>query len=84
MKLFHVSQSINGDYDTYSDFVVCCKDEKTARFTHPSGTKDWNGKKWGDWDFHDWCAPKHVKVTYIGEAEKGLQEGVICDSFHAG
>jgi hypothetical protein len=44
MKLFHVSQDVNNDYDTYSDFVIACKDEETARWTHPHEyVEKWDG-----------------------------------------
>lgn len=36
LNLYHVSQDLNSDYDTYSDFVVACETEKEARETHPS------------------------------------------------
>lgn len=36
MNLYLISQSVNDDYDTYSDAVVAASDEETARRTHPS------------------------------------------------
>lgn len=36
MKLYKLSQNINNGYDTYSDCVVCAKDEEEARLIHPS------------------------------------------------
>ncbi len=37
MKIFHVSQIQNNNYDTFSDFVVVAKDADTAKNTHPNG-----------------------------------------------
>lgn len=42
MNIYHVSQDENGQYDTFSDFVVVAKDAKIARSTHPCGHEiDW-------------------------------------------
>lgn len=99
MKLFKISQNVNNEYDTYSDAVVCAKDEKEAVRIHPSDSmavdKDGdfgyaagsggraNFEKAGN--YQDWASNiKDVKVEYIGEAKKGLKERVICASFHAG
>lgn len=80
MKLYKISQNINKDYDTYSDAVVCAKNEEEARLIHPSG-ENWDGieNRWSDW-----TDAENVKVEYIGEASEVLLKGVICASFHAG
>lgn len=48
-KLYKVSQTINNDYDTYSDFVIACENEEIARNTHPSRfvTHQRDGKWYG-------------------------------------
>tara|TARA_B110000858_G_C17796329_1_gene472607 strand:+ start:81 stop:791 length:711 start_codon:yes stop_codon:yes gene_type:complete len=38
--VFHVSQTKNNGYDTYSDFVVVARSEGEARATHPRGGGD--------------------------------------------
>jgi hypothetical protein len=80
MKLYHVSQSENDEYDTYSDFVVCAESEEEARNTHPD---QWKDNAWSTSDV--WCkSPDQVEVVYIGEAATGIDKGIICASFHAG
>jgi hypothetical protein len=81
MKLFHVSQSENNNYDSFSDFVVCCETEDEARNIHPGyGDQTWNNDM-----YNLWCkSPEDVTVTYIGEAAAHLKKGIICSSFHAG
>ena len=80
MKLYHVSQDENNDYDTFSDFVVCCESEEEARNTHPgNGVDPWNDRNSG------WCkSPYGTEVKYIGEAANDIQKGIICSSFRAG
>jgi hypothetical protein len=80
MKLYHVSQSENDDYDTYSDFVVCAESEDEALHTHPA---QWRDNAWKTSDV--WCkSPEQVEVVYLGEADPSLEKGIICASFHAG
>ena len=35
LYLYHVSQSVNNDYDTYSDFVCAAESEDDAKTIHP-------------------------------------------------
>jgi len=75
MKLYHVSQDKNNDYDTYSDFVICIASEEEARHTIPYVT----------WDDGYWCrSPEQVTVVYLGEADSSITPGIICASFHPG
>lgn len=48
-KLYHISQTINNDYDTYSDAVVCAESIEKARRINPGGDKI---------HWHD--EPKHI------------------------
>tara|TARA_B110000503_G_scaffold37341_1_gene61080 strand:+ start:2755 stop:2982 length:228 start_codon:yes stop_codon:yes gene_type:complete len=75
MKLFFISQDENGGFDTYSDAVVAAPDEETARNISPSERS---------YMIDEWCDPKYVTVRYIGEAAEGVDQGVICASYHAG
>jgi hypothetical protein len=80
MKLYHISQTQNNDYDTYSDLVVCTESEEEARNIHPA---QWSENPWND--SSTWCrSPDQVKVEYIGEAASHLEKGIVCASFHAG
>lgn len=98
MKLYHVEQSENNGYDTYSDFVVAAESEEVARNTHPNKYVKFvrDGKWYGvnvqreeyetENSFGSWVKVgelEKVRVKYIGEAAEGV-EGIICSSFHAG
>lgn len=80
MNLYHISQSVNTGYDTYSDAVVAAEHAHLAQLIHPSGD-GWPSRP----RFHnEWCEPSEVKAVLIGVAVEGTQEGVICASYHAG
>ena len=81
MKLFLISQSVNNNYDTYDSAVVCANTKKEARFIHPSGKKEWDGKFK---EFDGWASAQEIKIEYLGEAKKSSIKGVICASFNAG
>jgi hypothetical protein len=84
MKLFHVSQDKNNDYDTYSDFVICCESEEIARNANPSNGEPMTEKEW-KYKFSSWChSIKYVSVVYLGEADLNVKEGIVCSSYHAG
>ena len=86
LKLYHISQDENNNYDTYSDAVVCAPDELTAGSINPSSgepmtTEEWSGPEWSS----SWCScVEKVKVKYLGDAADGIKQGVICASYHAG
>ncbi len=90
MRLWHISQDVVNDYDTYSDAVVAAETEEGARLIHPYAESfpdmlSWDGvaahAKYGN---TTWSDAKNVQVRLIGEAEPGTKPGVICASFHAG
>jgi hypothetical protein len=96
MKLYLISQTACGGYDTYDSAVVCAEDEAEAQITDPSGYSKWHD---GGWYFqytnsaekleksrYDWTSNplKDVKVLELGEANEGMEKGVICASFNAG
>ena len=72
MKLWRISQDVNGEYDTYDSAVVAAESEQEAREITPSSYG--NG----------WVAVEHVKAEYIGTAKRGTKAGVILASFNAG
>lgn len=84
MKLYHISRTDDGGYDTYSDAVVAAETEDAARMIHPSEyiQLPWDGK--ADEGYSSWIDAKDVQVEYLGEAKEGTISGVICSSFHAG
>lgn len=87
MKLYHISQTENQDYDTYSDAVVCANSEDEARMIHPRFglNNNWNEMYKLDSYYCGWCrSPDSVTVVYIGEAAESVKIGIIVASFHAG
>jgi hypothetical protein len=80
MNLYHVSQDVNNNYDTYSDFVIACASEEEARNTTPDGNKN---EETPQTHYSHWTWPANVKVKLIGTAAEGIT-GVICSSYHAG
>jgi hypothetical protein len=76
MNIYIISQSENGDYDTYDAAVVAAPDMETARHMHPN-------KGAIDWSCHTWASgPEHVRVRCIGETNE--PQGVLLASFNAG
>lgn len=93
MKLWHIWQSDNSNYDSYDSAVVAAETEKEAQYTHPSEYV-WRNNNWCyhssitdsfyEGDCGTWTHPSKVKVEYIGEAVEGTEAGVIVASFNAG
>lgn len=87
MNIYHISQTENNDYDTYSDAVVIAPNAETARRINPSGygdvfmtAEDWENP-WSSWA----SSIDNVKATLIGVADENeKQPRVVCASFHAG
>jgi len=78
MKLFHISQTENNDWDTYDSAVVAAFSEEDARNITPNGSPFTE-------QYSSWCSsPDKVNVVYLGEAGEGTTHGVICASFNAG
>lgn len=97
MKLYLISQSENGGWDTYDSVVVAAENEEDAKILNPRHHREWskelkgwifvfhNGTKDTEADEDDsWTSPENVKVEYIGEAKEGTEAGVILASFNAG
>lgn len=80
MKLFLIARD-NHDYDSYDSAVVAAHDEETARQMNPATGRP---MVWGK-SHSSWCSdPKHVTVSYLGEATDDIKQGVVCASFNAG
>ena len=73
-----------GGYDTYSEFVVCAENEDEARDTHPEGYKMSEGRDFCEWSWVSKTKLNDLDVTYLGDAAKGIEKGVIVASYHAG
>ena len=98
MNLYHISQTVNRGYNTYSDAVVAAKTAEDACRIDPSecykiGKDDHWFFQYADGSqedsgicpqWGDWCAVKDVQCVLIGKATSGTKEGVICASYHAG
>ena len=93
MNIYHISQTENNDYDTYSDAVVIAPNAETARRINPSCslacavegniflTDEDLENPWTSWV----SSIDNVKVTLIGVADENeKQPRVVCASFHAG
>lgn len=82
MKLFKVEQLGNACLDEFQSMICAAENESLARVTSPVGFDH----PVDDQDsFHFWgCGLDELKITYIGEAAEGIQQGVICADFNAG
>ena len=88
MNLYHISQDVNREYDTYSDAVVAAPDEDTAANMHPFDGRiiDWESESFGGtWQTRDWASKREqVMVELIGIAADHISQGVVCSSYLAG
>lgn len=82
MKLWLlVNKKVTG-YDTYDSAVVAANTIEEARYIHP---QDYKNNWWErDQTYASWCLPADVEISFIGEADEKILEGVICASFNAG
>jgi hypothetical protein len=76
-NLYHISQRVNNDYDTWSDAIVAAWTVEEARVMHPDGSVNDEDHPSG------WAKPSDVEVQFIGVGEPNI-EGVVCASYHAG
>lgn len=83
MNLYLISQNRNNGYDTYDSAVVAAPDESTARNMDPHTSTQRTEE---DWCSNNLWAPsiEFVSVKYLGQADHGIEQGVICASFNAG
>lgn len=96
LKIFRLSQDVNGGYDTYNDCVVIAENKEEAKKMHPDGRYDYEegGKnpyntdetrfEKADRDYGTWAKKEFVNVEEIGEAKEDAEKGVVCASFNAG
>ena len=83
MNLYHILQTVVSAYDTYSNAVVAAPNEWTAQTMHPQdghNIADDVDARWPSWASN----PNDVTVHFLGLAADGIEQGVICSSFHAG
>ena len=87
MNIYHISQTENRGFDTYSDAVVIAPDVETARRINPSECGDVFMTD-ADWQYRysGWASsPENVSVTLVGVASENEKlPRVVCASFHAG
>lgn len=80
MKIFLISQSDCGGYDTYDSAVVIAPNARIARRMNPSNGQDIvKAGCSGSWTSN----PKNVSVKCLGESKLKKQQ-VVCASFNAG
>lgn len=93
MNIYHISQTENNDYDTYSDAVVIAPNAETARRINPGcsleravdGNIFMTDVDWLD-PWTSWASSiDNVNVTLVGVASENEKlPRVVCASFHAG
>lgn len=79
MKLWLISQSANGGYDTYDSAVVVADTAEAAQRIHPNGTENPEKQPM----FTSWASPRNVSAEYLGPTDLPAGE-VVCASFNAG
>ena len=98
MRLWHVSRTCRGGYDTYSDFVVAAVTAEQAARIHPSEYSRWDratrrfvyrsadALPSEEDGYGSWLDDvDSLEVVCIGDAAEGMAPGkVLCASFHAG
>jgi hypothetical protein len=95
VKLFHIFQSVNNDYDTFDSAVVVAETAEDAKKIHPNGDCVWDGSKWMrhledgrvfEMNAFTWCTPEDVMAFELGDlTDVDYTAGnVICASFNAG
>lgn len=93
LKIYLLEHPTGGNgYDSYDACVVVALDEWHARRIHPSekalDPKVLPYDPWkNEWAIEAWLPPadvEKIKVTYLGEAQAGLEAGCILGSFNAG
>lgn len=98
LRLWHVSRTCRGGYDTYSDFVVAARTAEQAARIHPSEYSRWDrgtrrfvyrsadASPSEEDGYGSWTdAVDSLEVVCIGDAAEGVAPGkVLCASFHAG
>ena len=79
MKLYLLTRPENNPAsdDEYIGAVVCAESKNQARMIHPNGTHNYNEI---NCMFKFWIPSNDVIVTYLGEADKSVEKGVILDS----
>lgn len=88
MNIYHISQDVNDDWNTYDSAIVAAVNETEARKIHP----DRLGGKWWEEEHPDssrtWASRlEDVVVVHIGKVDGPLeypQGHVFCSSFNAG
>jgi len=81
MKLWKIVWEKGRSYDTFDSAVVAAMTKDEALRTNPLGVR-FSGD--GDAFSSDglWTKdPNDVEVTFLGTAEDGIEQGVICASF---
>ena len=98
LRLWHVSRTCRGGYDTYSDFVVAAVTAEQAARIHPSEYSRWDkttrrfiyrsadASPSEEDGYGSWLDDvDSLEVVCIGDAAEGVAPGkVLCASFHAG
>lgn len=76
MNLYLITQNVNTGYDTTDSIVVAAESEQDAATVKPVGTENYCGSWVG--------SISDLKITLIGVAIDGIEQGIIIESFNAG
>jgi hypothetical protein len=85
--LWHISQTENDDYDTFSDCVVVAFDEAMAKRIRPGFNSEiqYDAAERQFWTSGMWASsPGTVTAVCIGRAFDCEVPSIVCASFHAG
>lgn len=83
MNIYLISQTQNNNWDTYDSAVVAAPSEEIARNMSPFDGEIMPREEWRE--YNGWCnSPDLVNVQFLGEAEKYIEQGLICASFNGG
>jgi len=80
LKIYHLSQNTNNDWDTYDSCVVCATSEADAKSIDPNGLEFKPSPSYGSWA----RSINDIVCVEIGKANKDQKRGVIIASFNAG
>jgi len=96
LKVYLISQTVNHDYDSYSDAVVIAENEEVAKRIHPRGhiNYSWSDKD-NEWQYKynrdlsaedEWTTPKDITCILVAEVVSPTYTAgqVVCASYHAG
>ena len=89
MKIWKLTQTIHGGYDTYDSCGVVAPTAEEAKQIYPGPFKRWGGTTWvyengEEASIYDWALPVDITAELVGTVSDDPTPRVICASFNAG